>query len=278
MRSACWNVCLVLAAMATLAVVGERVQAARPEAGSKGKPASEKVELFAAMKADQIEVKLVPKDATQSTVIIRNKTDKPLSIRLPDAFVGRPILAQDGGDGGGGRNNNSSSSSNSNQSMGGGMGGMGMGGMGMGGGFLDAGADRAGKFKVPTVCLEHGKADPNPRVPYEIAPIAEFTQDAALVEVCQMLGREELDQKTAQAAAWHLSDKLSWQELAAKIGVKHLNGSVEAFFQPQHVQGAVQAVQVAHQRAAKKQADEASPGEKADAEAAALSNKTAGQR
>lgn len=273
MRLAIWNICLVLATMAALAVGTVAVQAARPDASPKA-DSRQKVELFEAMKAEQIEVKLVPKDATQSTVIIRNKTDKPLSIRLPKAFVGRPVLAQDNAGGrNGGNNNNSSNSSNSQQSMGGGMGGMGgmgMGGMGMGGGFFDVGPDRAGKFKVATVCLEHGKNDPNPRVAYELRPISDFTQEAALVEVCEMLGRGELDQKTAQAAAWHLSDHLSWQELATKIGVKHINGSTESFFTTQQVQGAMQAVRTAHQRVAKKQTSETpvSPGDFADAEAA----------
>ena len=54
--------------------------------------------------------------------------------------------------------------------MGGGgmMGGMGGGGMGMGGGMFNVAPEKVGKFKVPTVCLEHGKHDPTPRVTYEI--------------------------------------------------------------------------------------------------------------
>ena len=66
--------------------------------------------------------------------------------------------------------------------MGGGMGGMGMGGGGMGmggggmgggggGGFFNIPAEKVGQFKVQTVCLEHGKKDPRPAIPYEIKPI-----------------------------------------------------------------------------------------------------------
>ena len=129
----------------------------------------------------------------------------------------------------------------------GGMGGMGMGGMGMGG-FMNVAPDRVGKIKVATVCLEHGKEDPNPRVPYEMRPIASFTDNAELIEVCGMLGRGEIDQVSAQAAAWHLSDGLTWQELAEKVKVRHLNGSVELYFSPAHIQQAVKIVQVAVQR------------------------------
>ena len=59
--------------------------------------AAESVEMFSAMAQGQIEVKLIPKDSTQSRVIIENKTKKALSVKLPDAFAGVPVLAQLGG-------------------------------------------------------------------------------------------------------------------------------------------------------------------------------------
>jgi hypothetical protein len=234
-------------------------------------PQRERVELFAAVADQLIDLRVVPKDATQATVIVKNKTNRPLSIQMPAAFVGMPVLAQNVGNnrgGGGGGNNNSSNTAN--QSFGGGMGGM-MGGMGgmMGGGFFDVGPDRVGKIKVATVCLEHGKEDPNPRVAYELKPITEFTDKIELAEVCRMLGDGRLDQPSAQAAAWHLSDGLSFQELATKVRVQHLNGQVEMYFQPQQLQAALRAVHVAHRRAAEIQAaaESTSPGEQADAAA-----------
>ena len=127
------------------------------------------------------------------------------------------------------------------------MGGMGMGGMGMGG-FFNVGPDRVAKLKVQTVCLEHGKEDPNPRVPYALRPIESFTQKAELIELCKMLGRGEIDQVSAQAAAWHLSDGLSWQELAQKIKINHLNGQTELFFNAQQLQQALRVVRIATER------------------------------
>ena len=214
----------------------------------------DRVELFAAMKANQVDVKLIPKNAEQATVIIKNKTERPLSIKLPAAFAGVPVLAQidRGGDRGGGGGNNFGGGGN--QGFGGGMGGM---GMGMGGGFFNVGPDRVGKFKVPTVCLEHGKRDPNPRVPYELKPIKSFNDSPAVAELCKMLGNKEIDQVSAQAAAWHLCDKLSWDELARKVKVKHLNGRQEMYFNARHLNLAVQAVQKAQARAE----SERSPGE-----------------
>ncbi len=39
------------------------------------KPTAERVELFAAAQAEQVELKVIPKDATQATVLIKNKTN-----------------------------------------------------------------------------------------------------------------------------------------------------------------------------------------------------------
>ena len=224
---------------------------------------AESVELFAAIQGGQLDVRLIPKDAKQATVLVKNLTKKPLRIQMPAAFVGMPVLAQDDfgdfGDSGG------AGDSGGSQAMGGGMmGGMGggmMGGMGgMGGGMFNVAPERTHKIKVKTVCLEHGKKDPNPRIAYQLKPIEAFTSDPRVKEVCRMLGRGEIDQVSAQAAAWHLTDDLSWQELARKIKIKHLNGRVEMFFTPRHLYRALKIVSVAKHRTESKR-DSKSPGE-----------------
>ena len=58
--------------------------------------------LFEAMDAGQVDVKIIPKDATQANVLIRNLTDKPMTLRLPKTFASVPILAQGMGGGMGG--------------------------------------------------------------------------------------------------------------------------------------------------------------------------------
>ena len=124
--------------------------------------------------------------------------------------------------------------------------------------------ERTHKVKVKTVCLEHGKKDPNPRVPYKIVPIKKFTTNPNVHHVCAMLGRGEVDQVSAQAAAWHLRDKMTLQQLARKIKVKHLNGTVEMYFSPRNLHLATRIVHVAKARAAKLAQREASPGESND--------------
>jgi hypothetical protein len=110
-------------------------------------PKAESVELFAAMADGQLNVKLIPKDSKQGNLLIENKTDKPLTVQLPEAFVGVQVLQQFGaGAGGLGQGGLGAGSGlggqggGGAQSMGGGMmGGMGggmMGGMGGGGGFF----------------------------------------------------------------------------------------------------------------------------------------------
>ena len=61
---------------------------------------ADEVELFAGIEQRKLEVKLIPRDDMQCRLLISNKTDKPLSVKLPDSFAGVPVLAQVGAMGG----------------------------------------------------------------------------------------------------------------------------------------------------------------------------------
>jgi hypothetical protein len=100
--------CAILALLASpLSFAAESACAAGPK---KAAPKVEVVDLFEAMDADTIEAKLIPRDSKKLTLIVTNKSDKPLSVKLPTAFVGKPVMAQlfggPGGGGGGGLFNN----------------------------------------------------------------------------------------------------------------------------------------------------------------------------
>ena len=135
------------------------------------------------------------------------------------------------------------------QGMGGGMGGMmggmgGMGGMGMGGmGMMNIPPEKVGKRQVAMVCLEHGKKDPRPGIPYVIKPIDQFTDRPQVQELCRMLGNGQVSQRAAQVAAWHLNNDMSWQELEAKY-IKR-GQLFYRYFSPAELQGGVQAVAMA---------------------------------
>jgi len=191
------------------------------------------VDMFQAMKSGEIKVALVQKDATKAVVHFENKTNKPLSIKLPSTFAGVPTLKQGGiagggaigGQGGGGFGGGNQGG---NQGTGGGFG-NGGGGAG-GGGVFNIAAGRKGRTKVFTVCLEHGKKDPNPRKKYKIIPLETFTKKPEVIETCRLLGNGQLSQKVAQATAWHFTDGLSWEQLAAKIKLRLRNGYTERYF------------------------------------------------
>ncbi|MCS7305759.1 MAG: hypothetical protein NZ602_11720 [Thermoguttaceae bacterium] len=223
--------------------------------------AGQPVEMFQAMRDGQIEVKFIPKDAKEASVLIKNKTDKPLTIKLPDAFAAVPVLAQlDAG--GGGRTTTTGTSTT--QALGGGWGGGMMGGMGpgmMGGGMWNVPPEKIAQLKVPVVCLEHGKPDPRPAVPYEIKPLEAFSTTPGLREVLQALGSGLVSQRVAQAAAWHLQNGMSFQELASKQ-LRFANGTRCPFFSPAEIRAAMQLVAKAKQKAQQSQpSSSASPGE-----------------
>src|SRR5262249_7598018 len=75
---------------------------------------------------------------------------------------------------------------------------------------------------------------------YEIRPVESFTQDDRVKEVLTMLGDGNLDQRAAQAAAWHFSNGMSWDELANKT-IRHIASSLdEPYFSRAELQLALQ--------------------------------------
>jgi hypothetical protein len=241
----CAMIVLAFAAGALIAADGRVVRSGADSANI------ESVDMFSAIESGQITVRLIPKDSTQSRVFIENKTDKPLSVKLPETFGAVPVLAQRGPGGGGGAagNRTSSGSGSQSQSMGGGMGGMGGGGMGM----FNVPPEKVGQLRVTTVCLEHGKGEPNERIPYEIKPLEKVTNRTAVVELCRALGTGQINQRAAQAAAWFLNNDMSWQELSSKR-YRYANGMLgESYFKPQEINAGMQLAAMAVKTADEKQ-------------------------
>lgn len=191
------------------------------------------VDLFQAMDHGEIEVIIRNKDAANANLIVENKTDKPLAIRMPAAFSCVPVMRQGGagapGMGGGGMGGGGFG--------GGGMGGGGMGGGGMGGGggFFNIPPGRVGKTSLKTFCLEEGKPDPRSRIEYRIQPLTDLNSDPKVFEMCRMLANDEIAQPVAQAAAWNVANGLSWHELLVKNRIERMDGSYERYFHPQHL-------------------------------------------
>jgi hypothetical protein len=230
----------------------------------------ETVEIFSAMEAGQLEVKLIPKDARQCRLLIRNKTDKPLNVTLPDAFAGVPVLAQGlWGDGNLNRNGNVNANNISQQiGIGNPMGNNFQGNRGnqffnMRGrrGLNDPGwmfapfniaPEKVAQLKLKSVCLDHGRPDPRPAIPYQVRPLASVSEKAELGPLCRMLGQEAVGQRAAQAAAWHLHSEMSWKQLAAlRVRVHGLGPTSRPFFTSRELDEAKKAVEKAAELAKK---------------------------
>jgi hypothetical protein len=134
--------------------------------------------------------------------------------------------------------------------IGNGRNGGGLNGAGFNGGIFKIEPEKVGKIKMASVCLEHGKPDPTAKIEYELRPIESVTSNPQIVETVRMLARTEIDQRSAQAAAWHLANGLTWEQLANKIGVKHIDGRVDPYFTAEHVQRGQEIVAEAQKRSA----------------------------
>ena len=194
------GLCVVLVVLPLSRIAG----AAEGDARQR-RPLSAELDFFEAIRTGEIEARFVPRDAASGTVLLTNKADRPLTIRLPEAFAGVPIQAQIGGNGlagiGGNNPNGGTGGGNGgNQSVGGGFGGGGLGGLGGAGGVFSIDSGRARKLKVVSVCLDHGKREPAPRIPYELVPLNHRTGDGQVIELIKMLGRGDIDQPAAQGA------------------------------------------------------------------------------
>ncbi len=248
-----WRRNLLCMAVATLALpwfpaLGQAENKSKEKAPAE---AVEAIDLFEAVKQGKVETKFVAHNANRGNLLVKNLTNQPLNVRVPDAFGAVHVLGQFGGGMGG---MGGGMGGMGGGGMGGGMGGMGGGGgqtmggggMGGGGGGMGMGGMGGGMFRVApekthkivsnTVCLEFGKPDPNSIMTYNIVPIESVAKDPRVVELCRMLSRGEIPTNVAQAAAWRLIDGLSWEKLASLDRVRSQYSGTIKYFNMQELQ------------------------------------------
>jgi len=216
-----------LLGLSSLAVGGE---SKRPITKPKYDPDAPKVELFSGIESRSLDVTMRPKNEFGGNVFIRNATDKPITVLLPDAIVGIHVHPQFGGGGaaggaGGGFGGQGAGGlgGGQNQAVGGGLGG----GAGGGGGFGGQQGGGGGFFSIPpaetvripfqSVCLEHGKHSPTARNTYRVVPIEQYSDKPELKALCIAVGSGQVDRAVAQAAVWHVSNEMTWEQLASKM-------------------------------------------------------------
>ncbi len=236
---------VICTSMSTLSMAadGEKASAARGAIVASDAVARDAIDVFDAIANDQIEVKFIALNANKANLIVANKTKQPLTIKLPEAFAGMPVLAQFGAD-------------DANQGVGG----------GGGGGPFNIAPEKTRKVEVACVCLEHGKPDPYAKVPYELKPLSAISDKPEVAALIARYSKGDISTKAAQAAAWHLQNGMSWKELAAKE-LEHVRGPNEPYFTRQEIAAAMKladgAVAYAKQQAADATSFESySPGAK----------------
>lgn len=237
----------------------------RPITKPKFDPNAAKVELFKGIKSGRIDIRVIPRDSGGGRVLFENKTKKPLTVLLPKGIVGVQVLKQlqpGGGIGGAGQpglgqgqNLNQNQGYGQQQPFGGGFGGfgggfgggmgafggiggfgggLGGGGIALGGGFFSVPPERTVMIPYRSVCLAHGKPEPSLKSTYRLMKVEDYTDDKTLQKLIEIIGTKKIDEKIAQAAAWHLTDKMSWRELALKKE-KHLGGAPTPYFTSAHI-------------------------------------------
>jgi hypothetical protein len=230
----CLSVCLV---SASIAVAKQPLKKLRLD------PTVPPVGLFDAIEAGTIETTVMAKNAHEAHLMVTNKSDVPVTVQLPKAVVAVQVLKQQifgqqnrlgnvgQGPGGGnmmggaqpmgmgaqnnmGNNNNNPFGQNNNQ--GNGFNNVGNGFNNGNVGFFSVPPQKTVQVPMKGVCLAHGKPDPRPRMTYKLVKLEDFTSDPALQETLNVFGSSDVDLQAAQAAVWHLTDKMSWQALRDK--------------------------------------------------------------
>ena len=95
---------------------------------------------------------------------------------------------------------------------------------------------------------------------YKIVKIESATDKQEVVELCKLLGTGKIPQNTAQAATWHMTDDLSWEELARKDRIRLRNGYTQKFFNARELRLALEVVRHVKEMSSNKKST-VSPGE-----------------
>lgn len=265
-RGLAWSLCGVFV-LSSVSLAASRDK--RPITKPSYDPDAPRIGLFEGIEQEVLSVKVIAKDETGGNVLIENKTDQPITVELPEAIVGVQVLPQAIGGGGGfgdpGSGSNDDDNGGQNQQIGGGFGGggggfggggFGGGGFGGGGGgFFSIPAERVVRVPYNSVCLEHGKAEPHPRVEYKLVRVEDYTDNVQLQELIKLVGTGRLDQQSAQAAAWHLANEMSWEQLAAKT-YNRIGAPDVPYFAPQQLFAAQEIVAESKRRAENPETDE----------------------
>lgn len=216
------------------------------------------VDLFDGIEQSQIDVRLVAQNANAGRIFITNKTDKPLSVSIPKGLVGVQILPQFNGNGFGNQNGfgqgtfggglNQGGQTGQAQAVGGNASPLGGGGFPGGGnnggfpgmqggpGFFSIPPEKTVQIAMNSVCLNYGRREPHAGMKYQLTRAETVYTDPALIQLLEDYS-PRTNRDVQQAAAWHLANGLSWDQIAQLTDQK-VPGNPTALFTAQTVQSA----------------------------------------
>ena len=233
-----------LLVLAGCMAAGTSAWSAEPPAKEAAAKQAAAAELFAAIDDGTVEARVIVRDQYHARVILRNKTDAPVALRLPDVFAARPILAQQGFPFPA-TNQNQNQRQTQPQSVSGPMGSQGgnqgfnMGGQqnqnffGNNNNVFNIPPESVRSVSIACFCVELGKPNPRSIHPYELVKFDEVGGDATLAAVFERYARGDLDREAVQAAVWHVVNDKSWDELGKLSRKIALNAEAPIFSERQ---------------------------------------------
>lgn len=222
------------------------------------------VELFSGLESGQLDVRMVALNAHEGKVFFTNQTDKPLTVAIPKAIVGVHVLPQFGNQGpaglvGANANNNQANNGSNGQAQG--VGGI-FGAVGNNNGLPNAPGGLQNQFpgnnffSIPpektvqlalrSVCLNHGRPDPNAGMKYQITKVESYTTDPVLQQLLNDYS-VRTSKEAQQAAVWHVANGLSWKKLA-NLTQQRIPGVAVPLFTKTQIDSARELVERAEQR------------------------------
>lgn len=243
-------------------------------------PSAQVVDLFDGEAAGQLSLRMVAQSPKTGLVFVTNRSTDMLTVAVPKAVAGIHILPQFGplqggqngfgqgtGLGNNGFANNQAGGNGLGQTTGGGLspmgnqgfpnGQIGQNGLNQGNGFFSIPPGKTVQLQLQSVCLNYGRPDPTPAMKYKLVRLEDQVSDPALQELLAGIN-ERSDRDAVQAAAWHLANGLSWEQIA-QLSNQRLPGVKTPMFTAAEVRSAQSLVEAAETQAKSRSVESSQP-------------------
>lgn len=248
--------------------------------GAEAPQAREGIDLYAAVASGAVEARVVARDAYHLRVFLKNPGTEAVRLQMPAVIAARPVdlaaaqdpaqrnLAQQNffnpGANNGGNSFGTGSQGGKTQAVSGpppfGITANSANNQQGQNNIFAIPPESTREFRVATVCVEHGKPNPRSMVKYELVRPEEVGVGPELADALAGYGRGESDQEAMQAAAWHLANGKTWDELRKMSRMAAVNAQTPVFTK-QELAAARRLVEASRQRiAAAKQKASETPG------------------